>query len=114
MSTALTSAPPQASTENLLKAKVLAAAAKLTEANVKVNTRMDERETSNGVTRYFQFECDLQAISQLQAELLEGLIVTVTVAAYAGSYQGKDAVAASQAANAANAFASFASFGGRR
>lgn len=101
------SANTPATAEDLLKAKVLSAAAALASTGAKVNPRMDERETSNGLTRYFQFETDLASIANLDATLLEGLLVTVTVAAYQGSYTGKEALEKTAATSAANAFANF-------
>lgn len=103
MSSSVTPVAP----EDLLKAKVLSAAAALTSTGAKVNTRMDERETANGLTRYFQFETSLASIATLDAALLEGLLVTVTVAAYQGSYTGKETLEKAAASSAANAFANF-------
>lgn len=101
------SVTPPVTPEDILKAKVLSAAATLTQMGAKVNTRMDERETANGLTRYFQFETTLAAVSTLSEEDLQGLSVTVTVAAYQGSYTAKETLEKAAASSAASAFANF-------
>ena len=55
------------------------------------DARIDERETSNGITTYHQLTLSLQELALLNTSTLDGLEVQVTIAAYQGSYTGKSA-----------------------
>jgi hypothetical protein len=53
------------------------------------DARIDERETSNGITTYHQIILKLEELALLDTSTLDGLEVQVTIAAYQGSYTGK-------------------------
>lgn len=93
----------------LLKSKVMRAAAQLLEHGVRVDARIDERENAGGKTSYFQFITSLDGLNKLKEASvdLEGVEVTVTVAAYQGSYTPREALEKQTASSAANAFANF-------